>query len=201
MPKTNEGEPMEKNLYAYAAASLAALILSGCAASSTATDLAATSVSDGGVAAKTAAGSLTSSATARGFATAHTAALPGLLNPGTLLSSGAAALMSAHNARRNEAAAAKVAALTADGDRMERGMRNMIVVAYNREHGTRFRTYDEIMTHETVKDYNKRFKTACKNLDDCRRDFNRRAGTRYKNAAAFKKAIDSGEVGRIIKKL
>jgi len=176
-----------------------ASLLGGCAGSSDAVDLASTAAGGGAAGVKTAAKSLTHASTAKGFAMAHTAAVPGLLNPGTLLSSGVSALVSANNARRNEAAASKVAAMAANGDRMERGLRNMVVVAYNRKHGTHFRSYDEIMDHEFVADYNKHFHTKLKSFDECRKDFNRRAGTRYKNVEEFRQARKSGEIGRLIK--
>ena len=172
----------------------AVLALGGCAPQSEALDLAETAASGGGVGLATAAKAATSASTAKGLLMAHTAGAQALLNPAVALSTGAAMAQTQINARRNQAAAAKVAALVSQDSRLERGLKGMLVQAYNQENGTHYRSYQEIQDHLWIESYNESFGTSFKNLSQCRRDYNRRKGTHFKTDKAFRQAIRDGKI-------
>ena len=159
-----------------------ALLLGGCAA-----DQAATAVETADLASKagvkTVAGPLSAPNAARGAAIGTAAGARALLNPGAALATGVAVANSQANARRNEAAAAKVAGLVANSDRIEHGMRNMLVVAYNRENGTHYRSYEEMRMGVYLKDYNKHFGTRFKSFKELLPDYNRRFHTGFRNTS------------------
>ena len=161
-----------------------ALLLSGCAA-----DQAATAVETANLASKagvhTVACPLSDPNAARGAAIGTAAGARALLNPGAALATGVAVANSRANARRNEAAAAKVAGLAAHSDRIEHGMRNMLVVAYNRENRTHYRSYKEMRMGDFLKDYNKHFGTRFKSFKELLPDYNRRFHTKFSSTNAL----------------
>lgn len=157
-----------------------ALLLGGCAANQAATAVeTANLASKAGV--KTVAGPLSDPNAARGVAVGTAAGARALLNPGAALSTGVAMANSRANARRNEAAAAKVAKMAANSDRIEHGMRNMLVVAYNRQFGTHYRSYAEMRMGDYLKDYNKHLGTHFKSFKELLPDYNRRFHTRFRS--------------------
>jgi len=102
------------------------LFLNGCAA-----DQAASAIQTADMAAKvgprTVAGPLSSAAAARGVAAGTAAGARALLNPGAALATGVAMANSQTNMRRNEAAAGRMANMVANSDRVESGLRHLLV--------------------------------------------------------------------------
>jgi len=164
--------------------SVAMMLLGGCAANQAATAIETADMASK-VGVKTVASPLSSAAAAKGAAIGTAAGARALLNPGAALATGVAMINSERNARRNEAAAAKVAQMAANSDRMERGLQNMLVVAYNRENGTHYRSYKAMRIGDYLKDYNKHYGTRFKNLKELLPDYNRRFHTKIRTTEAL----------------
>ena len=166
----------------------AALIFGGCSqqevalAQSMANSGAAAAASGkgAGVGNSMVANTLSSPAAMGGMAQSQVIGAQMLANPVTLGVTGLGMALSAQHEAENRRGFNQLMEMMEHSDKYNHNMEMTMVHAYNKQHGTHYKSAQELQYAVKVQGYNKQYGTRFKNMDEVRIDYNRRHGTDYK---------------------
>ncbi len=112
-----------------------------------------------------------------------------LMNPTVLGVSAVSGAISQKNMRQNTKAFGDMSDMYVNSDRTNSKMEGMMVQAYNRKYGTKYKTMNQIQEVTKIQGYNEKYSTKYTTLSQVRVDYNKRKGTQFKTDNEFRAYI------------